>query len=49
MKKITVFKKEINVFILNIKNLIEHLTNILKTIRDKILISIINRVVRNFV
>ena len=49
MEKITVFKKEKNFFILNIKNLFEHLTNIYKTIIDKILISIINRVERNFV
>ena len=49
MKKIAVFKKEKRVSIFNIKNLTEHLENIFQTISDKILISIINRVERNFV
>ena len=49
MKKIAVFKKEKNLSIFNIKNFIEHLANIFNAFRDKILISIINRVERNFV
>ena len=49
MKKIVVIKKEKNVSIYNIKNLIEHLANIFKVIIIKLLIYIICRVERNFV
>lgn len=49
MKKIVIFKKEKNVSIYNIKNLIEHLANIFKVNVYKLLIYIICRVERNFV
>ena len=49
MNKITKLKTEKNVSIFKIKNLTEHLANIFKSIKDKILISIINRFERNFV
>ncbi len=49
MKKITVLKNKKNVSFFNIKNVSVPLKNIFKTIRDKKLISIIERVEKNFV